>query len=120
MLLTFSLVSGILEMGKEKELAIFIYSSGAKMGIFGLLIRQNYIMFVKMSELRDFRVLDFWGHKFILRQAGLEIIYAPRNREGRHTLRRDGLINDLPHTTRTWHGKRYLRFMKRLAFVMLS
>ena len=90
------------------------------MGIFGLLIRQNYIMFVKMSELRDFRVLDFWGHKFILRQAGLEIIYAPRNREGRHTLRRDGPINDLPHTTRTWHGKRYFRFMKRLAFVMLS
>lgn len=96
MLLTFSLGSGILEMGKEKELAIFIYSSGAKMGIFGLLIRQNYIMFVKMSELRDFRVLDFWGHKFILQQVGLERNYAPRNREGRHTLRRDGPINDLP------------------------
>lgn len=72
MLLTFLLRSGILEMGKKKELAIFIYSSGAKMGIFGLLVRQNYIMFVKMSELRDFRVLDFWGYKFILRQAGLE------------------------------------------------
>lgn len=76
MLLTFSLGSGILEMGKEKELAIFIYSSGAKMGIFGRLIRQSYIMFVKMSELRDFRVLDFWGHKFILRQVEMEIFRA--------------------------------------------
>ena len=74
MLLTFLLGLGILEMGKEKELAIFIYSSGAKMGIFGLLIRQNYIMFVKMSELRDFRVLDFWGHKIILRQPRQEEI----------------------------------------------
>lgn len=70
MLLTSLLGSGILEMGKEKELAIFRYSSGANEGIYKLLIEKNYVMFVKMSKLRDFYAFDFWGSKFIVRRAG--------------------------------------------------
>ena len=61
-------------------------------------------MSVIFKELCKFAVLDFWGREFILGQAdGYK--YAPRNREGRHTLRRDGPIYDLPYTMWWKHGK---------------
>ena len=61
-------------------------------------------MSVIFKELCEFAVLDFWGREFILGQADGNK-HASKNREGRHTLRRDGPIYDLPYTTWWKHGK---------------